>query len=135
MQDADAYSPELSRRTYQRLQALAYGIVDAGLPVFVDATFLKQEQRRNFQRLASVAGIPLVILDVAAPEPVLRQRIQARARSGGDPSEADLAVLDQQLAHQDPLTGDERRLSISVDTSTEVDIEKLVSEILQRARG
>lgn len=135
VQDADAYSPELTRRTYQRLQALAYGIVDAGLPAFVDATFLKQAQRQNFQRLASVAGIPLVILDVAAPEPVLRQRIQARARSGGDPSEADLAVLDRQLEQQEPLTGDERRISIPVDTSTDVDIEKLVSEILQRARG
>ncbi|WP_242466474.1 bifunctional aminoglycoside phosphotransferase/ATP-binding protein [Thiohalobacter sp. COW1] len=133
-QGADAYSPSLTRKTYQRLQALAYGIVDAGLPVFVDATFLMREQRQNFQRLAQVAGIPLVILDVAAPEPVLRQRIQARARSGGDPSEADLAVLDQQLEHQEPLTGDERRISIVVDTSTEVDLERLVSEILQRAR-
>lgn len=131
---AAAYRPEVSRKTYQRLQALAYGIVDAGLPVFVDATFLEREQRQSFIRLARVAGIPLIILDVAAPEPVLRERIQARARRGGDPSEADLAVLDHQLANEEPLSEAERRLSIRVDTRTEVDIEKLVSEILQRAQ-
>lgn len=130
----DAYSPKLTLKTYQRLQALAYGIIDAGMPVFVDATFLKHEQRQMFHRLAYVAGIPLVILDVVAPEPVLKERVQQRAAAGGDPSEADLAVLEKQLTAQEPFSETEQKYCIRVDTSKDFNLEKLVSEIMKRAR-
>jgi len=38
---------------------------------------------------------------------VLRSRIEERARQGGDPSEADLAVLEWQRSHHEPLQADE----------------------------
>jgi len=38
---------------------------------------------------------------------VLRSRIEERARQGGDPSEADLAVLEWQRSHHESLQADE----------------------------
>ena len=51
--------------------------------------------------------MPFVIVDCTADEATLRARIDARARRGDDPSEADPAVLDYQLRTRDPLAADE----------------------------
>ncbi len=129
-----AYRPEVTLLTYKRLQALAFGVVDAGFPVIVDATFLDRSFRQMFRRLAEVAGIPFVILACKAPEPVLRERVVQRARAGGDASEATLAVLDHQLAHQDPLDAEEQACAIEVDTAGRVDVDR-ISTLLRNAGG
>jgi aminoglycoside phosphotransferase family enzyme/predicted kinase len=98
------YSEEFSQRTYQRLYELAGRILAAGFSVVVDAAFLKQERREPFRRLARERGVPFLILDLRAPESLLRERLRVRQAAGADPSEADETVLERQLATAEPLT-------------------------------
>ncbi len=130
---AEAYSPQLTRQTYQRLQALAFGIVDAGFPVIVDATFLHREQREGFLRLARVARVPALIVDVEAPDPVVRERIAQRLAAGGDPSEATVRVYEHQKRSNDPLDESERHSAIRVNTDQYIDFDRLTQQVFGRA--
>ena len=47
----------------------------------------------------------------------MNARLETRARIGLDPSEATLAVLEHQLATQEPLTPQERAHAVCVDTN------------------
>ena len=107
--DTGLYGPEATRRTYDRLAAAARAIVDAGWPAIVDAASLRRADRDAFRHLAHALGVPFAIATCEAPEAVLRARVAARARAGTDASEASAAVLERQLATQEPLGADERR--------------------------
>lgn len=115
------YTAEAGQRTYAHLAELARAILHAGLPVLVDATCLKVAQRQPFMALARELGLPCRILALDAPVDVLRQRVLQRASKGGDPSEADVAVLEGQLKAREPLTQEERACAVQVDTSRPVD--------------
>ena len=130
-QSADAvpggiYTAEASQRTYARLRDVARAVLTAGLPVLVDATCLKVAQRQPFMALAQALGVPCHILALDAPVDVLRQRVLQRASSGGDPSEANVAVLEMQLQAREPLTDAERVCAVQVDTTWPVDWGKLL---------
>jgi aminoglycoside phosphotransferase family enzyme/predicted kinase len=123
------YTTDLTERTYARLGELAGAALDAGFPVVVDATCLKRAQRDGLRAVARSRSAPCVILAVQAPDSVLRDRIVARARAGRDASDADLAVLDQQQRGIDALTDDERRATVTVDTTRPLDPAALAAAI------
>ncbi|MGE0069274.1 MAG: AAA family ATPase [Thiomonas sp.] len=116
------YTPAATRRTYARLLESAAAVLDAGYPVIVDAAFLRARERAAFRRLADSKGVPFTILHCHAEPAVLRQRVRARSTRRDDASEADLAVLDRQLATGEPLGADERAACIDVDTTLPPDI-------------
>ncbi len=116
--DQGLYAPAATRDTYKRLAALADPLARAGVSVLVDATFLAPAERLAAAAAAHAAGAPFVILECTAPAAVLRERVAARR---GDPSEATLEVLEQQLRSASPLAGGERRHSVRVDTSRPMD--------------
>ncbi|HEB98810.1 MAG TPA: aminoglycoside phosphotransferase [Thiotrichales bacterium] len=128
------YAPDSTTRTYQRLQALAYSIVDAGLPAIVDATFLKKEYRTPFLWLARTARLPVVILSLHARPETMRERIRKRAAEGGDPSEATLEILERQLELVEPITDSEMPFTIEVDTEQPIDVTALAHRILSAKR-
>jgi aminoglycoside phosphotransferase family enzyme/gluconate kinase len=114
--DAGLYSAEATRRTYDRLAALARAIADAGFPAIVDAAFLRRSERDLFRDLARELGLPFVIATCQATEAALRARVAARERAGADASEATTAVLERQLATQERLGEDERHAAVVFDT-------------------
>jgi hypothetical protein len=101
------YTPSGTERTYARLADLARSSIDAGYPVIVDATFLELRHRDLFRRLAREAGVPFAIVSCRAPDELLRQRLAQRAAQGTDASEAEVAVLERQLAARKPFGGHE----------------------------
>ncbi|ATE62208.1 bifunctional aminoglycoside phosphotransferase/ATP-binding protein [Thauera sinica] len=111
------YGAEAGRRTYARLAELAAGVIGAGWPVLVDATFLRRAQRAAFAELSRRLQVPFAILAFDAPEAMLRARVAARSAQGGDASEADVAVLEAQLAQREPLAGDEPGAALPVDSA------------------
>ena len=118
--NAGLYREDMTRRTYAELGRLARLVLDAGWPLVVDATCLRRWQRDLFRELAAERGVPFLIVDCHAAAEVLRQRVGARATRDGDASEADLAVLEQQLANlseDDALHAEEPVLR--VDTGAE----------------
>ena len=104
----DRYTPLAVERTYRRLAAICKLGVSAGFPMIADATFLTKHQRRRFFSLARRLDVTVAIADCVADVETLRSRIRTRMRSGLDASEADLRVLDAQIATQQPLNVEER---------------------------
>jgi len=114
---AGLYAGAVTEATYRHLLDLARGIVGAGFPAIIDATFLQRAQRDAFRDWAGAHGVPCAILSLQAPEAVLRERIQRRAGAGQDASEATLAVLDRQLASRQELGADELAATVSYDAA------------------
>ena len=110
------YSSAASQRTYAHLLATAKQVCQNGYDVIVDATFLKRSQRQLFRTLAQQLGIPFVILHFYADEVLLRQWIEERTRAGKDASEATVAIMQQQLATEEPLSSAEADHVIAIDT-------------------
>ena len=102
------YLPRAVERTYRRLAAICKLGAGAGFPMIADATFLAEHQRRRFFSLGRRLGTAVAIVDCVADVDTLRTRIRNRMRGGRDASEADLHVLDAQIATQEPLNADER---------------------------
>ena len=125
---AGIYSEDRTRATYNQLLDLARRAAHAGYPALVDATFLQRWQRDLFRREANAQHIPFVIVDVSAPESVMRARIAARLAAGSDASEADQAVLTRQLAQNETLTSDESSSVLRCDTSC-ADVVAIVREV------
>lgn len=134
-QATDIYTQEATRRTFDRLAACARTALQAGYPVIVDAAFLRRAERRAFRALAAGLSVPFAILDCRAGEALLRHRVRARAADGGDASEADLAVLERQIATHEPLDDDERALALEVATEQPVDVAALCARWLAGRRG
>ena len=120
------YSTEAGIRTYEKLAALAETVLAAGFSVIVDAAFLKFEQRQPFRQLADQSAAPFVILEFTASAETLRQRIKARTR---DVSDADLSVLEHQLATTEPIHDSELPDLISIDTEAAFDAAALLERI------
>ena len=92
-----AYTPEASRRTYDRLFERAAATLASPWPVVVDAVFAKEEERAVIERVARQAGVPFMGLWLEAPADVLRARV---ARRTGDASDADTRVVEKQLSYR-----------------------------------
>ena len=124
------YTSEATQATYEKLLKLAAGVIDAGYSVIVDATFLKQDQRQPFRQLAEAKQIPFIILDFTASADTLRRRITEREK---EVSDADLSVLEQQLAQGYSLCENELGDVITIDTETPFDVTELVRQIRSSA--
>ena len=101
---AQLYSRDATRATQTRLRELAQLALLSGYSVILDATFLAAEQRQQAVALAAELGVRCIVIDFRASADTLRARVQQRV---GDASEADLAVLEDQLAHAQPLSANE----------------------------
>jgi uncharacterized protein len=111
------YREDMTERTYLHLLARVQAIIGAGTIAIVDATFLKRWQRQMFREHAKQHGVPFAIVTFCAREAELRARIAQRQSQGKDASEADLAVLEYQLAAAEALTSDELPDEIRYDTA------------------
>lgn len=109
------YTADANARTYERLYALADGLLAAGLPVLVDATFMKRAHRQPFRALATRRGVPFILLDCCADPATLRARVAARRQRGDDATEADVEVLERQLRFDEPPTAAENPLRCADD--------------------
>jgi aminoglycoside phosphotransferase family enzyme len=91
------YGADVTASTYDVLEARAGALLRAGVNVIVDATFLAPAQRARFAALAVTTGARGTLVECSAAPATLAARIAARAAAGGDPSDADQAVLQAQL--------------------------------------
>jgi predicted kinase len=126
----DLYTPEATERTYAQLARQARRIVRAGYTAIVDATFLQRVHRQTFRRLAAQLDVPCLIVDFSAPVETLRRRVAQRSRRGNDASEADLAVLEAQLAARQPLLADEQACTLTLATESPEAFERLLQSVL-----
>lgn len=105
------YASEGIRAVYQELKELAHTLLRSGFKVIIDATCLKRWQRALFIELAEKLDISVQILAFEAPLEILQNRIQHRLKEGLDVSEANEAVLMNQLNEIEPLTEKEKAIT------------------------
>ena len=129
------YSADASLATYERLHQLAAVILRAGLPVVIDATYLKQPQRQAAAEVASETGVPFLILDCNAPDAVIASWLAQRQADQNDPSDATLEVVAAQQASRDALSNEELLQSKRVETNESNSLDDLVKQIRQRLPG
>lgn len=110
------YTRSATIATYEHLAILAHTVIQAGYPVIIDAACLLRDQRDCFREVAQHAGVPLLILDCHAPEAILQQRMATRHKEGNDPSEATPAVFAQQFKGAEPLSPEEQKTTLTINT-------------------
>ncbi|MEX0684115.1 MAG: ATP-binding protein [Dehalococcoidia bacterium] len=114
-------------RVFPAINVLARRLLQRGVPVILDATNLKEANRRSAYKLAVETGARLAIVRVNAPFAVIRERLLARGESRDplDRSTADLDVFEKMRGdYQRP-----RRRYFVVDTSRDmrVILDKIVA--------
>jgi uncharacterized protein len=93
---SDAYRPEVSAQVYRELESRAESLAAAGVSVIADAVFARSEERDRIAAAARATRVALRGFWLDAPAELLRERVRARA---GGPSDATVAVLEQQLGY------------------------------------
>ena len=126
------YDGASTAATYAQLHALAGEVLQAGLPVVLDATYLKLAQRQAAHAVAEQAGVPFLILDCQAPQTVIAAWLAERQAEGRDPSDATLAVIQAQEAGREPLRDEELPHSGRIDTHDAASLNGLVERIRQQ---
>jgi aminoglycoside phosphotransferase family enzyme/predicted kinase len=109
-----AYTEEVSAAVYRTMREQAAAALAAGYSAIVDATFIDAGERAATAAIAARAGVAFTGLWLTAPEAVLLDRI---AKRRGDASDADRAVLEQQLK-ADLGAMDWRKVDVSGDPAT-----------------
>jgi predicted kinase len=116
-QKSSLYSAAMTRKTLARLEALAATVIEAGYPVIIDATFLQSNARAAFRTLAARLSVSFVIIDCVAEPEELRRRIIERERLAPDASEADVLILETQLATAEALSREEQACRLEVEST------------------
>jgi aminoglycoside phosphotransferase family enzyme/predicted kinase len=130
--ESGLYTPSATDRTYQRLAAYCGTGLRARFDMIADATFLQRRHRAHFLELAGRLQVVPVIMDCSTDVETVRDRIRSRATDPQHISEADLKVLEHQLAHHDPLTAEEKSLAIQVPLDEDMDFSHLMLQISAR---
>ncbi len=91
----EAYTPEVSREVYQRLEDKARHALNAGASVVLDATFATRARRIAAAHISAETGVAFDGLYLEAPLAVRLARVAGRL---ADASDADAAVARGQLA-------------------------------------
>ena len=96
--ELELYGREMHINTYKAMFDAAKIALGAGFSVILDATFIHPGSRHQLKELAGSCRTPLHFFWLDIDEPILRERISRRDRAANDISDADLHVLDLQLA-------------------------------------
>jgi predicted kinase len=132
-QEEALYSGTLSSRTYLELLRGAERRLRAGRAVVLDATYLRRGARDAPALLARRIGAPYAYLAVDVPPEEARARIERRAASGRDPSDATVAVYESQVGTIEPFDAvEEPRVALWDGRADPADAFPAVVEALAR---
>ena len=129
LSDAVSYSADARAQIYGHLRERAQRLLALGLTVVVDATFLTQDQRAPFQRLALEQAAGFAVVACRARDEVLRERLEARTRAGRDASDAGVEVMEQQQPQQEWPAPEEGCIEVAPEAP--LDPDALARQLLQ----
>jgi uncharacterized protein len=119
------YAAEWTRRTYDRLRALAADDLSRGQATLLDATFLDVGDRQELAVLAAQLGVPFVLIETDCDEVTALQRIRERAKRANTVSDATEEVYLRQreaIAAQPPPIP-EGTIGLTIDTTRDGPVE------------
>lgn len=115
------YSPDWTRRTYDRMIAEGQEAVGRGIAAILDGTFLDRALRDQAARAAHHLGVPLVFVEVVCDEDVVLRRLEQRMRGPDRTSDAGVGIYRRQRdrLRADPPGLPEGAIHVTVDTTPE----------------
>lgn len=125
------YSPELTEKTYFELYKRAVYAFDRGTGSIIDATFLKRHQRDSLRALAERYRAPVLFVWCTCPEDIIRQRLQSRAATPSEVSDADWAVFVRQRDEQETPAPDETDVMFADTRGEPIEVAVQVEDTLR----
>lgn len=127
-EDADQgiYSPEMTKKTYQAMFDQAGNALKEGYSVILDATFLKEDQRKQAEECASQNNAKFVVLEVKLSPELAKKRLEERLDKQSV-SDGRWEVYLKQIKSFEPLAVQLNR--VIIDSSKPTD--KQLSDILE----
>ena len=123
------YGREMNTHTYNQLIHHSRSLLQAGYSVIVDATFIRRRARLSYVELAHQLKVPIRILSCGCDPEELERRLSERHARGDDPSDATIEVMQDQLAHLQPLGEDELHYSLHIDTQDPEALDQLIDQL------
>jgi predicted kinase len=123
----EQYSSELTERTYQEMGRSARRQLERHAGVIVDATFHRHDERDAFRAGLGDCSVPILFVECRAPAEILKARVGARASEPDRVSDADVAIVERQLAELEPL--EEVPAQERLQLATEARCRELVTEV------
>ena len=111
----DIYTSLATMQTFERLRDIVSVLLEEGINVVLDSTFLHFDVRQSFYKLAEEKSVTVHIVSCQLDAATLRQRLMDREKAKDDASEANVAIMEQQLGAQEALTNNEKRRTYFVD--------------------
>ena len=136
----EAYSAEMTEQVYEEVFRRARSVLQSRRPVVIDASFRARAHREAVRRLARDAGVPFLFIECRAPVDTCRERLSQRDQEPSV-SDARTAILDDFVAHWEPVDELELPGYLSLDTSgsLEANVEavrsRLVTHITPKPEG
>ncbi|HPK53999.1 MAG TPA: AAA family ATPase [Smithellaceae bacterium] len=81
------YSPDISRRTYDKAYEMAASCIESGLSVIIDASFKKSSERENAIKLARKLNIPCYLVECICREEIVKKRLDKRVQDKNNASD------------------------------------------------
>jgi hypothetical protein len=124
------YSQDATSLTYGKLLLLAQEEIEQGRSVILDATFSREDQRREMLRLVEDRDADIVFVECRCREAVIRKRLRNRSKSP--------AISDARLRHLEEFKSryeapDEIPPGIKIIVNTERSLAETVEKILPQA--
>ncbi|MDX2411884.1 MAG: AAA family ATPase, partial [Woeseiaceae bacterium] len=130
-----AYTVRARADVYEFMMEVIDGLIKAGFNVIADASFLTHTDRQLLEAIANRNDVAVVWIDASANNDELVRRLQHRAAARDDASEADTEVLGYQYKHADPLTAEELKHTVFVETDRQVDPGAIIKSITNVTSG
>jgi predicted kinase len=106
------YSEAMTARTYSQLAQRAVDAAGEGTGLVLDATYGRPGQREALRDRLAARGIPLRFIELAAPDAVIKGRLEARGGRAGEVSDARLGDFEMLGARHEPPTELDRRFHL-----------------------
>lgn len=123
------YSQEMTERAYKAIFETAAGLISRQRSVIVDASFAKEEERRNFISLAERAGCPVWLLHLECPEDVTLQRLDQRS---GDTSDGRRELYARQKADFSPVPATNHVVPVDTTCAVDYNVQSLLCRTLSK---
>jgi hypothetical protein len=131
---AEAYTGAARDEVYVAMMDVAREHLHQHRSVVLDATFILRAHRALARELGAGTGVPVLVSHVLADDEEVRRRLDARARAGGVPSDADWAVYLNQREQFEPLAdlAADDVLVLDGGAPVEVSVDRAVARLERR---
>ncbi|MFK0571154.1 AAA family ATPase, partial [Endozoicomonas sp.] len=110
------YSPDAHKKTFSKMAYLSQALLKSGYSVVIDSAALRVRDRQQFITIAKELKVASVIIHCKAQESTINERLYNRIKKSGEPSEATVDIMKQQLNWLEDPCAIEAPVLISLNT-------------------